>query len=1241
MLKRLELVGFKSFAEKTLFDFGAGLTAIVGPNGSGKSNIVDAIRWILGEQSAKSLRGGEMADVIFNGSSTRRSLGLAEVTLTLDNSRRQFAFDADEVQITRRVYRNGEGEYLINKLPSRLRDIKELFLGSGAGADAYCIIEQGRVDVLLQASNQERRGIFEEAAGISRIRAKKIETQRKLERVEQNLLRLHDIIEEVERQLRSVKLQAAKAQRYREHMVRIKELRIALGLDECHQLSAALDQVTGELEEQRKSLAERNALAGQIEAELRKVEQLLAEQDTALRREEAGVAAAQQRIAAEETTLKHERALTTELETELTRTRTQLLSFGRQLASLTTAASEASQELETVERDCQNHRETVAQRDADLTSITGRLAELRKGMSEAKIELMEEMRREARLHNEQVSLRAQADSLQQQRQRLTNRTTLASASLSQLSAEVQTLDQAERQLHERLDFARHSLLDLRKQRDLARSAVENTGGQLAGQREQRSGLASRIQILENLERSHEGLSAGVQEVLQLLESRMPGAWKTILGLIADYLNVEREHAALVDIALGERAHQLLVRDRAALDVALSDHPQLAGRVSFRPLVNVGVDELVAEDDAPLAGQPPAAVEPEQPNQLPDYPGVLGLAAKLVSCTHPDLQHLPDQLLGRTLVVKDVACARAVAAMRHGWRFLTLAGELLETDGVLTVGRHHAESGIVSRKSELRDLQRQAVALDTLILRSEQTLSELRGELARLDSQEEESQQASTVLSEQSADLRLRLVQARERHEGLAQEVQLGQAEIQQITEELSSIAQAQQQTDEQTQASATRVQGLHEQLATDESEVQTLEQSRHASQQALTAARVAQATAEERHSALARRHQQADRDWQDRQAEQRRQQDQVASLVERLFQSQQTMLRASSRLAHAFVEKETGERHIRDLQAECERLRTDRRTLSDRVQAVRQQAQELQEQVHGRELQVSDLQHQLKSLTDKLKEEHDVDLLELYRGASAPYTLEVDGALPSIHMQRAAAEEECAELRRKIARLGSVNLDALQELDELENRSRTLQAQHDDLTAAKKSLDEIIAKINQDSRKLFADTFNTVRGHFQELFRKLFGGGMADVILENEADILESGIEIIARPPGKELRSISLLSGGEKTLTAVALLLAIFRSKPSPFCVLDEVDAALDEANIGRFAAVLREFLDQSQFILITHSKKTMATADVLYGITMQEAGISKRVAVRLEDWPEEGAQPGPRMAEGTGPLADQAEDAA
>jgi chromosome segregation protein len=1265
MLKRLELVGFKSFADKTQFDFASGVTAIVGPNGSGKSNIVDSVRWALGEQSSKSLRGQEMIDVIFNGSASRRSLGLAEVTMTFDNGRRALATEAEEVQITRRVYRSGEGEYLINGQPSRLKDIKNLFLGSGAGTDAYSIIEQGRVDVLLQSSTRERRTIFEEAAGISRFKARKTETLRRLERVDQNVQRLRDIIDEVEKQLRSVKLQAAKAQRYQEYSNRLRELRVGLGLDEYHQLTGKLQAEQAVLDGLRADLTQQTAQAETWERDSRELEEALQRLDEAAHEQEGLLAAARRQIAAAEATLSHEGALAGDLETDLARLRGRLAELTARVAALAASAAAAAGDVAGVEAQEQGQRQGVQVLEAELHALARRLAELQDQVEGDKTEHLEQMRQAARLQNDVVSFKAQVDTLRRERERLRQRSAQAAESLASIDLELQELTAADEALQGRLAAARQALAERRQERDRLRRARDETAQLVADLRAQRSGLASRIEVLEGLERSHEGLGTGVREVLALLEQPDPGPWSTVAGMVADFLTVRHEYAPLIDLALGERAQRFVARDADLLAEALRQRGQpFSGRVSFlvRPPRGTGLPS----DQSPAGLEPAPTAEssvlgrlcpPPLPAGAAAEPGVIALAEQLVTCDRSGFEDLPAQLLGRTLLVRDLDTARQHAAHAAGYRFITPQGELLEPDGTLTVGTHHAEAGILSRKSELRELREQAVALDRRVADTERDLADLRGRVADLDQQTEQRQEEIDVLAEQAADLRSRIGQHRQRREGLHEEVVLSRSEISGLEQEIAASESGWRQAREQAEGAERRVQSLQARLHDAEVEIREREALHQRQQQESTAARVALAQVEERLAALRARLRQIEGDLGQRRDELAQGEQQLAAARARLAESQRVMLQASADLARCYLDKEAAERCLADFTRARDGRRQERQALAERMQAARSAWRTRQEQAHARELEVNDLGHRRTTLAERLREDYGLDLAAEYerqlgrQGDKETRRQGEDGRGPagdgpggedsvslspcllvSLCISQEAANEEIAELRRKLSRLGSVNLDSLQELAELEARAAALQAQYEDLGAAKRALEEIIARINSDSRRLFTDTFATIRTHFQELFRKLFGGGMADVVLENEEDILESGIEVIARPPGKELRSISLMSGGEKTLTAVALLLAIFRSKPSPFCILDEVDAALDEANIGRFTAVLRDFLDQSQFIIITHSKRTMACADVLYGVTMQESGISKRVAVRFDDWPGDGE---PAATNGEAPHSD------
>jgi len=1215
MLKRLEMLGFKSFADKTQFDFPAGITGIVGPNGSGKSNLVDAVRWVLGEQSAKSLRGGEMTDVIFNGSAARRSLGLAEVTMVFDNLKRILATDAEEVQITRRVYRSGEGEYLINQQPCRLKDIKDLFLGSGAGTDAYSIIEQGRVDVLLQASTKDRRTIFEEAAGISRFKVKKIETLRKLERVDQNLQRLRDILDEVEKQLRSVKLQAAKAQRYQEYSARLKDLRVDFSLVEFHELTQRLQAESAMLEELRSNLQEHTAQAESWERELRGLEETLAQVDSAARAQEAELAAARQQIATEEATQGHGWDLADDLEKDLAQTRRQRAELARLVAGLTEAAAVAIAERERVEKQCGSEREKVKGLVAQLQATEARLGALHRQVESDKNEHMECMRHAASMQNNVASYKAQVGGLKGERERLRLRSEQAAEILATVDVELQELKAADEALKGRLEAARQTLSDSRQERERSRQVYDETTTAAGDLRMERSGVSSRIAVLEGLERSHEGLGTGPREVLALLEEPEPGPWRTVMGIVADFLTVRREYAPLIDLALGDRAQRFLVRDAEQLAEALRQRGQpFSGRVSFLPAATSGsADRQDKPGGSPASGEPPVAT------------GVVALAEKVVRCEDPLLTDLPTRLLARTLIVRDLAAARAIAALQGGYRCITLQGELIDADGTLTVGTHHAEAGILSRKSELRELREQVVGLDSRLGELERELIDLRERLAVLDGRIENQRREIEVLNEQQGDMRERISQQKQRREGLHEEMAVSQSEITRLEDEIHRLEEAWQQASDQAARAEAKVQKLQVRVEAAEREIRERGEQRQLQQQQETAAKITLAEANERLSALWAKQHQVESDLRQRQQERQQREQHWQATSTRLEENQRTLLAASSALAVWYLRKEDAERQVLDLGKKREEVRQRRQQRLEQTQSVRAIWRTQQEQAHSRELEVNQLRHHLDTLCARLHEDYQLDLAALYAASGgSPVATLGNRALSeeeepgSEATKTLSPADEIIELRRKLSRLGSVNLEAIQELKDLEARASTLQIQYDDLAAAQQALQDIIAKINNDSRRLFSETFTTIRTHFQELFRKLFGGGMADVVLEDETDVLESGIEVIARPPGKELRSISLMSGGEKTLTAVALLLAIFRSKPSPFCILDEVDAALDEANIGRFTAVLRDYLDRSQFIIVTHSKRTMACADVLYGVTMQESGISRRIAIRFEDWKED-----------------------
>ncbi len=1202
MLRALELVGFKSFADKTRFEFPQGITVVVGPNGSGKSNVVDAIKWVLGEQSVKSLRGKEMADVIFNGSGTRRPLNSAEATLTFDNVDRLLPLDAPEVHITRRVFRNGEGEYLINRQPCRLRDIRELFAGTGVATEAYSVIEQGKVDGMLQSSPRERRAIFEEAAGISRFKMKKLEALRRLERVEQNLLRLSDIVDEVDNRLKGVRMQATKARRYREYADRLQYLRTHVGLVDWRALTARLTLTETELEAVRGELAASTLQAEGIDGQIAALENEIARFEHDVRTRDAHVAQNLQRVALLETTNDHQRQRCREMEEQVSRLR-------RQLAALTFRAGDTTQQQQTAigaaELAAERRRSMsadLANQERVLTELTSELDRLRNESQQRRTAHVEQTRGVASLSHEINKFETQLAGARGALQRCAARIAELQSTRDKLVAELAQLESRQRALQAGVDqrVAEVQAAQLR----LAQSRIDaqSAQAQLAALRQRRSGASERGAVLEELEHRQEGISGGVKQILATARGQDPGRYAGVQGMLADLIRVSVDAAAPLEAALGRKAQHVVVAPGGNLIESLSaDMPTLEGRVGFFCL------------DQIIACETPATVE------LGDQPGVVERADRLVEAA-PELKPLLESLLAHTWVVDDLAAALQLAAGAGGGQHLvTLAGEVLSADGTLNIGPRQSTTGLISRRSELRAVQLQLAELQTKIAQAEVAASDLSAIVAR---QDQELDQAIATQRDADATLREHQMQttaAAERQVQLAAQHAAIESEQRLAEQDCQRSAASLAQTQTKLSQAETRLAAAESRINENVGRIEAIERQRSQRHRETMAAKVELAKLEQQLESLQgqlRRHEQEQHERQRSMTDTR---EQLQHCIDRAGKCESEILLAESEIADRYLRKERFHSDSATATATLEGLRASRAAIAQESQKLRNRLRRSEEKLHKKELEAGEIRHQRTTLADRLRDDYGINLQLSEQASQADAIPEQPDVPPADSLVRSDVEAEIAELRQKIGSIGGVNLDALEEADELDARYQSLAGQLADLTSAKNSLEQIIHKINADSRRLFAETLETVKGHFQGLFRKLFGGGQADIVLDEGVDILESGIEIVARPPGKEPRNISLLSGGEKTLTCVALLLSIFRSRPSPFCVLDEVDAALDEANIQRFIGVLTEFLAWTQFVVVTHSKKTMTCASTLYGVTMQESGVSKRVSVRFEDVSETG----------------------
>jgi chromosome segregation protein len=1191
MLKALELVGFKSFADKTRFEFPSGVTAVVGPNGSGKSNVVDAIKWVLGEQSVKSLRGKEMADVIFNGSATRHPLNAAEATLTFDNAQRRLDIDSPEVYVTRRVYRSGEAEYLINRQPCRLRDIRDLFSGTGAATEAYSVIEQGKVDVMLQSSAKDRRVLFEEAAGISRFKAKKLETMRRLERVDQNLLRLSDIVDEVGNRLRSVRLQATKARRYKEYADRLQQLRTQVAQADWRRLGERLAGAEGELAELAAGRDAALAEAEQQEARALTLDAEMGQTTAAQRLCDGRSAENRERIAARQATIDDQRQRMQEAEAEEIRLLRQLAAMRVRAGDLQQQLADNAAAVSDAQRLQDEQNASLAAAEHELAGLAGAFEQLRAEYEASRSAALEATRSVAALESEAASLAAQRDFAQavlasqaEQAIHLEAAQSQAHEERRELSEQLTQLSLATEQAHADCDAAQHQLAAL--QSELKTRTLE-----LAQLRERYSAAGERATLLQELETRQEGLGAGVKEVLAVIRSQEPGPLEAVRGMLADLLHVSVEVAPAVDAALGDKAQAFVVEsDAAFLEWAQRESLRLPGRIAFISLA---------------ADTPPAW---EDVSDLQGLPGVHGRADHFVDAP-ADLAGLARRLLGRTWIVDKLADALSLAGgAGRGGSFVTLSGETLAADGGLSIGPKQAAAGLISRRSELRALKQQTADLAARVEAARALTENLDRQIADGTTRERELAAARRQAVEALNEHRLRFSAAESRQTQLTEQVARMLAERQRQEGAAQSAEQSLEATRRSLIEARHRLNELEKVSQATRQRVRQADEQVQQSQRQVTAAKVELAKSEERLANLHARLAQLHRDQQDRRKNVEECRQQLSRSRQRRRQAEGNVLSAESESADYFLRREALAAEVLELAELHESQRLSRGELQVAAQSAQSRARALEQQRHANDLSANEMRHERATLANRLKEDYQIDLALL-------------AAAPSDDEQRARDEVdlEIAELRRKINHIGTVNLEALDELEELETRHAALAGQLDDLSKAKDSLVQIIGKINADSRRLFVETLQIVTVNFQGLFRKLFGGGQADVVLEEGVDVLDSGIEIVARPPGKELRSISLMSGGEKTLTCVALLLAIFQYRPSPFCVLDEVDAALDEANIERFIGVLQEFLAWTQFIVITHSKKTMTCAGTLYGVTMEESGVSKRVSVRFDDVSEDG----------------------
>lgn len=1179
-LKRLETYGFKSFADRVAFDFEPGITAIVGPNGCGKSNVVDAFKWVIGEQSAKALRGSEMADVIFSGCATRRPMALAEVTMVLEGVARA---GGTEVAITRRLTRDGTSSYYVNGKAVRLKDIRELLADTGMGTSAYATIEQGRIGFILEANVKERRLILEEAAGISRYKNHRKQAARRLERARMDCERIGQVLGEVERRLRQVRRQAETALRYKALQERLRELRLVFALEEHGRLSKDAAELATAIEALGVRLAEAASENAKVEAGLSVEEQRLIQLEDELHKLERQRADEQSRRDVAASRLRDARARLVEFAQQDEEDRKALSNHNGKVEALQGEIRRAQEMLST--EDQQGDQQLTAlyrEKRAVLDTHMQRIDAAIQVVEDHKRQSMEAMRELARLDAEEGRITATRKSLGERRSRLEERgkTQLEAQHGARerehaASALVAELEKQIQDHHAQLD-------DFLRQRE----GLQTESGQLDSQVNEivheRGKQEVRLRILSDFERRSEGVQQAVKDVLAN-RNQFPG----LIGLVADCFRVKKEYEIAIEIALGRSAQNLITETQAGAKAAIEWLKREArGRATFLPLDDI--------DDRRL-----------DKNLIRNARGVVGLASDLIEFERklaPAFEHL----LGGIVVVETLD--DGIDLRRRGVRapIVSLDGDFLAAGGAMTGGRQKgAEAGgLVSRKNELKRLEEQLTELTQKHRDLCQRRDQMKQQAFGMAMQVEQQRRAIKAIEDKLGDAKSQRAKAERDRVHTEEFAASFEAELSEIDKELSGIDTEAVDLSGQRQWFTALKEKVDQTLVAEQAGIHELGSKRDAMQEEVNLLRVDLATSEERRESLRNRLSHLDAQLRDLEQGFVERQNRLKVLAERTQQTtdqiaaDEIVLRDATTLCDALSAQRSDQVKARDvIRHGLEEARQSARRIQGRIKEVERSRQE-------HELRAGEIRVRLEGLKERILADYQIDLAEAFGNWERPADLD----LPAI---RHEIDEKDAE----VAKIGPVNLAAIDELKQVEARHGFLAQQHADLVAASDKLDEIIQGIDATCRKLFTDTYKLVRKNFQDLFRRLFGGGKADMVLEQAEgeDILDAGIEIIAQPPSKQPKSITLLSGGEKALTAIALLFAVYRSKPSPLCILDEVDAPLDERNTEIYCQMLKEFCDLSQFLVITHNKRTMQHADAIYGVTHAEPGISTKVSVKFD----------------------------
>lgn len=1183
-LKRVEIAGFKSFADKTVIDFENSVTAVVGPNGSGKSNITEAIRWVLGEQSAKSLRGGKMPDIIFAGSDSRKPLNVAEVTVLLDNSDHYLPLDYQEISVTRRYRRTGESDFFINKQPCRLKDIQELFLDSGLGKESFSIISQGKVEAIFSSKPEDRRGIFEEAAGVLKYKQRKKKAEQKLFETEDNLSRVQDIIYELQEQLTPLAEQSEIAKKFLQLKEELTQTDIALMITEINvakkeweekqtqltQFNQELTKLATHIQSQEAVLSEKRKQNAKKDRQIEKGQQSLLALSERLKQAEG-----QKDVLIERT--KHTQKSTQEYQASLAEAQKKVAHFEELQEKLTKETTEKETEIQEAQQQLMKTQQELEKYQKSTKEL---LSELR----DQYVDLMQE---QANVGNELKYLERQyLQETSKSKQTLAKQSEVE-ASVLALSSQKQELSEKQANLQQALVKNQHELEEVQTKGKTVQTKLTNEQPKMYQLMNQVQQLQARQKSLQEIQENYFGFYQGVRLVLQH-KQQLSG----IVGAVAELIDVPSSFTLAIETALGGAAQHVIVENEHDARQAITYlKKQRGGRATFLPLTTIKPRQLPAH----VLSQA-AAVD-----------GFLGIASEQV--TFPaEIQTVVHNLLGTILLAKDLTSANAIAqTIRYQYRVVSLEGDVMNAGGSMTGGANKRgnQGSLFSQNQELKQLTAEYEQADQQLQNQEKIVQELQTKVADLSQKQEK---------------------LRTQNEQLRFEEQEITNQLQNITNDLARFEKEKQLSNFETRELQQFIETYQKQQAELTARQKEIEQQRQQIDEEIKSLNQESDQMEEKRSQV--------------QARKAQEQADLAVLKEQ-FNHLQIQLRGARVQKNEALERQTSlEQQLATLTADFSDHEITEESLASQITELAQQREELQaelvavkEQRERTQKEIDQLetvlaeknQQQKQQLTEQSKLEVQKDRAEMLLDhqlsyLQTEYQISFEKAVTDYQPTSdiVSSRTKVAVLKEQIADLGPVNIRSIEQFEQVNERHTFLATQRDDLLSAKNQLFETMEEMDAEVRARFKEVFEAIRQEFKVVFPNMFGGGRAELVLTDPSDLLKTGIEIEVQPPGKKLQSLSLLSGGERALTAIALLFSIIRVCPVPFCILDEVEAALDEANVKRFGRYLSDFQDDTQFIVVTHRKGTMVAADVLYGVTMQESGVSKIVSVRMEDINEE-----------------------